>query len=113
MNTTKNTRLIAGFVALVVIVGGLWYVIGRTEVIASDAVKEGDYSLDKKLALKDGASLTIKGNFQLQGKLSCNGGPVNVVVEGNATVNGTLECFRNDKEFKDAEHPAANGILLV
>lgn len=81
------------------IVGGAAVLIGQKATtavseITSDTILEGNKIIAKneKLILKNGASLTVKGDLVIDGSLECENGSIKLTVTGNMSVNKNLSC---------------------
>lgn len=103
---------------LILAAGGIyWYAKSRpTNVIAADTTIKGDYEVKKgeKTVLQNGSTLTVEGNFTVKGKLSCDGGPLQVVVKGNLRVEDEVGCQAKAGEAEKAAGEAAGaGIRIV
>lgn len=103
-----HKTVIAGVVVVAIILIGVLYFVNKAEVVAADMVVEGDYA-PEALVLKDGATLTVKGNLVLENTLSCDGGGIMVVVEGSAAINGAMRC---EGEQGDIVLVAKGGLVM-
>ncbi len=85
---------------LILVLGlGFWYwKANRPEIIFSDTVVKGDYAVEKgqRIALAEGATLTVEGNLDIEGRLSCQAGPLRVIVQGDLNVSGEIVCDDGD-----------------
>src|SRR3989338_6644568 len=105
----KNRKLAIGII--VVVIGVLWYLgtqkrsdtgepsskeYGNVLTYDSDKTMEGDYVIkgDEKIILKNGAQLTVGGNFALQGALECENGPIKLIVKGKMLIDSIIQCNR-------------------
>lgn len=79
---------------------------------STDTTLTGDQTMPagEKTLLKNGAILTVNGNLTLDGSLECENGPLNLVVNGKLTVSGTLNCDRGESIPNGG---MGNGIGLV
>lgn len=91
------------FLVLIFILGfGFWYWrLQSPDVISSDTVVKGDYAVEKgkHVAIAKGAILTIEGNFDIRGKLSCEDGPLRVIVRDNFNLSGEIACDDGDVQL--------------
>lgn len=106
----KNTKFIL-FIVLILVVVGVSIVINKKSV-KDDILIEGDYTVnvDDKLVLEDGQKLIVNGDLFVQGEISCSNGPLNIVVNGNASLENKLSCERVE-DLPDDD--AGLGISLV
>lgn len=108
------TKLIAYIVIGLAILGGVvWYfTAGRLNVstIESATTIAGDYKIESKdkVIVKNESTVTVEGNLNLAGEISCENGPLNLVVKGDVVIENKLTCNRAE----DAED-VGNGITLV
>ena len=119
----KNRKFAIGII--VVVIGVLWYLgtqkksdtgepsskeYGNVQTFDSDKTVEGDYVIksDEKIILKNGAQLTVGGNFALQGALECENGPIKLIVKGKMLIDSIIRCNRAD-DISDA----GIGVALV
>jgi len=99
-----------GLIALaVIIVGavGIWYFTKRpTDVISADTTINGDYTVEsgQRYLLRSGATLTVEGSLTIDGSMSCEDGPLRLVVHGDLSINDELRCETNASQ---------NGIRIV
>lgn len=87
--------------------------LSTTTYIASDRVFAGDYQISqgKRTVVKNGAKVTVEGNLKVQGKLECENGALNLEVKKDVTIEGVINCQRNEDADKEGE--AVNGIALI
>ena len=52
--------------------------------------------IKEKTVIKNGARLTVDGDLVVRGALTCEDGPLNILVTGNLDVQNRLECNRPD-----------------
>ena len=76
-----------------------------TVLSGSQTVPEGEIH-----SLKDNATLTVEGDYTVDGILRCDDGIFTLIVNGNLTVNGQLRCER-PAEIDDTD--LGTGISLV
>ena len=114
---TKSIKIGLGLVALVVLVGVAWYSFRGggglpTLTFESDQTLAGNYSvpLGTKVIVKNGATVTINGDLLVQGLLTCEGGPLNLVVSGQFKVERAVECARPETL---PQGDVGNGIVVV
>lgn len=113
----KILYIIIAVIVIIVVVGGLiWYLTTqriKVSTIDSDTIIGGDYTIeeDERTVVRNGSILTVKGNLTIEGEISCEEGPLNVVVEGDLTVNSKLTCNRPEAEL--AEGDIGAGISLA
>ncbi len=91
----KNT--LTSIVVLALVAVGAYYLFsgsGPKQVYASDTTlpKNTVITGRQEVTLKSGATLTVKGNLEINGTLTCDGGPLSLVVEGEISANGTISC---------------------
>lgn len=81
-------------------------------VYSTDKIFTGNHTIPtgKRVVLKDGATLTIDGNFILAGQLECEDGPLNLTVNGGLEVTGALYCDRGETV---ADGDLSHGINIV
>ncbi|RJQ28353.1 hypothetical protein C4571_03825 [Candidatus Parcubacteria bacterium] len=97
--------------AVIVILGGIsFFLLGEATVVSADTVVNGNYNVDKKVVMKNGASLTVNGDLSVSEKITCENGPIELIVQGDAVINGSLECSRSD-DLGEGTFPS--GITLV
>ena len=65
-----------------------------TTVIAQNTTIQGNYAVPagKRTVLQSGAKLTVTGDFTVDGELGCDGGPVQVTVDGALHVSKSIDC---------------------
>src|SRR3989338_674987 len=86
--------------------------INITATYESDTTLSGDYILskDERVVVKNGAIVTIEGNANVRGTLSCENGPLQIVANGKLFVDGKLECDRASELPQD---DIGNGIVIT
>ncbi len=82
--------------------------------ISADTIIKGNYSVgqNKTVIAKNGAKLTVLGDMNVKGILGCENGPLNLEVKGKLTVDGVINCQRQDSEFKEKQ-AAVLGLSIV
>src|SRR3989344_7280883 len=82
--------------------------------ISADTTIKGNYSVgqNKTVIAKNGVKLTVLGDMNVKGVLSCEEGPLNLEVKGKLTVDGVINCQRQDSEFKEKQ-AAVLGLSIV
>lgn len=114
---TNQHKVVWGVVVVVVAFAGYW-IFSRsgsslpTLAYETDQTLEGNYSVPQgtKVVVKNGATLTVNGDFLVQGLLTCEAGPLNLVVNGEFKVERTVECSRPETL---PEGDVGNGIVVV
>src|SRR3989344_5447924 len=104
-----NKHALWGIGIIIVLLGGWFFFVNQSEVVASDLVVEGDYA-PENITLKDGATLTVKGDLIVTKTISCDGGPLAITVEGATTISGTLRC---DGDAGDITLVAMEGLTMT
>lgn len=71
-----------------------------------------DYTmpLDKDVVVKNGAKLVFEKNLTISGLVSCENGPLNLVVKGKLKIDRYVKCGIGEN-LKEGE--AGNGIMIV
>lgn len=74
------------------------FISSHTTVYTVDTVLSGDHVVPslEKVVLKNGAKLTVNGNYTVEGKLKCEDGSLNLHVNGDFTLNNRMECELNE-----------------
>src|SRR3989344_2506558 len=107
-----NKTIIYAVIGLVVAGGLFWYFFGRIEttMISSATVIEGDYNIEdrQRIIVENGSEITVNGDLNLKGEINCEGGPLNLVVRGDAVIDNKLVCSRPEEVDDIGE-----GISLV
>lgn len=72
----------------------------------------GDLNVGKRevLHISGSAPVTVSGNLSIEGMVTCEDGPLLIIVEGSARVAGTLTCINTSKGFSLG---GGRGISLV
>jgi len=106
----KNTKILL-LIIIVLVIAGVFFVINRNDV-KEDIIIDGDYTVgsEESLVLENGQKLIVNGNLFVQGEISCQNGPLNIVVNGNASLENTLKCERDENLD---ENDAGLGISMV
>jgi len=107
----KKVLIAVGAVIVGAVVLGFLFRGGvSTTVIDSDRVIEGDYVIaeNEAVVLKNGAKLSVKGNFSVDGEVRCENGPLSLDVAGAVHIAKRLVCER-----ADGADDAAFGIAMV
>lgn len=80
--------------------------------IDHDTVTQGNYRLEKNknTVLVSGSKLTVEGDAIINGTLECSKGPIYLEVKGNTQINGDLKCKR---EGEEAANKVGMGIVLI
>lgn len=98
----KSLFLALGVLVLLALGGLAWWWNGSagipTRTFETDTLLEGNFSVPvgTKVVVKNGATLTVNGDLLVGGLLECDGGPLNLVVNGTFTVAKTLRCDRTE-----------------
>ena len=106
-------RLLPLLAVIVVAAATLLYINrGNVETLADDTIIEGDYTIEanNKIVVSNGSTLRINGDLTVQGELSCENGPLTVIVEGDTIIEKTLSCDRGEELTKE---DSTAGISLV
>src|SRR3989344_5861332 len=83
---------------ILLLIGGAYYIynsgLDEGVVYASDTTLPGDTVINsgERITLKDGATLTVEGNLNINGDLECDNGPLNLVVLGSVSAGGQITC---------------------
>lgn len=84
----------AGILAVIVLF--FWYSKSKVDTIVIDADRtiDGDYSVQagQRVVLAKGAKLTVTGNMNIDGELSCDQGGLQATVGGELRVANKLSC---------------------
>lgn len=82
--------------------------------ISSDTVIAGNYSVEKNktVVAKNGAKLTVEGDMAIGGQFACEGGPLNLEVKGQLSVDGIINCQQGDDQFKE-DQETVPGVAIV
>lgn len=124
------TKTITSIIILALVGVGLYYLynsgskVNEAVVYDSNTTLSGDQVIEsgKEIALKNGATLTVKGNLDLHGALTCDGGPLSLVVEGTVSANGFLTCkgeggiqiiAQKEITFGDDVHVVSDGSVQI
>ncbi|KKU48917.1 hypothetical protein A2936_03900 [Candidatus Uhrbacteria bacterium RIFCSPLOWO2_01_FULL_47_25] len=84
----------------------------KTITFVADQALAGGYTVpsDTKLVIKNGAAVTVDGDFLVQGSLVCENGPLNLIVKGTFSAEDLVECNR-PKELASGDN--GSGIAIV
>src|SRR3990167_10992812 len=109
-------------IALVIGAAKFWPSLNKRDVGKMDASKTitfvndqklaGDYTVpsDTKLVIKNGAAVTVGGDFSVQGSLVCENGSLNLTVKGAFSAEDIVECNRQEEL---ASGDSGSGIAIV
>ena len=115
---------------ILLLIGGAYYIynsgLGLDEgvVYASDTTLPGDTVINsgERITLKDGATLTVEGNLNINGELECDNGPLNLVVLGSVSAGGQITCqgegglniiAQNNITFSDDTEVVSDGSVQI
>lgn len=91
----KHGKLIlGGIILLALLVLGVAGARFKVQKVSSDTTFESGLTIKRgrTLVAQKGATLTVKGDTVVDGAIACQSGPLNLVVQGNLTVTGKVEC---------------------
>lgn len=90
-------KLILGLVALVIIgAGAYFYLSGGASVTFSVDTALPASEIPAKVVLENGATLTVEGNWETSGSVTCKGGSATIIVAGDLDLDGDLKCAGGD-----------------
>lgn len=94
----------------------VWYLKNEKNKITfinSDTIISGNYTIkqQEKMIMRNNSVLTVNGNFNIQGEISCENSPLNIVVNGDLLLNNKLSCNLVIDQTK--QENLENGILIV
>lgn len=80
--------------------------------IDHDTVIKGNYRVEKNkdVVIVAGSKLTVEGDAVIDGKLECDKGPIYLEVKGNTQINGSVGCKR---ESEETSTKVGMGIVLI
>lgn len=92
-------KKIVWLVLVILLAVGIWWWFGLnvpTTTYTKDQIFADNYTIPagQKVVVKDGATLTFERDLDIQGILSCENGPLNLVVKGIFRASGQVECNR-------------------
>ena len=117
-----NKRIIGVIIALVLVLGGgIAYKFSKEKspedkkadiTYSTDTTLTGDSEVpvDALYRIENGATLTVDGNYSVNGTLDCANGALNVTVNGDLLVDGTLRCVRSE-EIEESD--LGEGLRIV
>lgn len=75
----------------------------KNKEIWSDKIIDGNYTIAKgqTVTIKNKAKLTVNGDLQIKGTLTCEEGPLDVKVKGSLFVDGQIKCQRRNPVDRD------------
>ncbi|MBI3260969.1 hypothetical protein HYZ64_01180 [Candidatus Berkelbacteria bacterium] len=91
----KYSKLIVGgIILLALMLFGLVGVRFKVQKVTVDTTFESGLTVKRgrTLVAQNGATITVKGDTVVDGAIACQSGPLNLVVSGNLTVTGKVEC---------------------
>jgi len=102
-----KTIISVGAIVIALLIVGImiiWFMVRSSiTVITSDRIIDGDYEVRKgeALVLKNGATLTVRGDLEVKGKMMCDEGSFLTFVEGDLMIENTVECLSKDRNVID------------
>jgi hypothetical protein len=99
LNRMRNKLVIVTLV--LVALGAVYYFFfsGKPLVISTDMTISGNYIVGagKTAMIRNGATLTVTGNVTIDGLLTCENGPVTIIVGGSFSSSGRVDCRRENE----------------
>lgn len=104
-------------IIILLILSGVGYflysnVYNSKSYIDHDTVIKGNYQVEKNkdVVMVAGSKLTVEGDAVIDGKLECDKGPIYLEVKGNTQINGSVGCKR---ESEETSNKVGMGIVLI
>jgi len=109
---TRLRPYLIGLLVLALLSLGAYWWLWRPIVYPTNLIVDGDFSVGRHpIVMKEGATLTVKGNLTINGDLRCQDGPLNVTVEGDLSLNKAIACQLPLNS--ESNSPTPTGIALI
>ncbi|MBU1164695.1 hypothetical protein KKA15_03985 [Patescibacteria group bacterium] len=112
----KKVKQIGGLIVLILIIAAVaffWWYFSKPDVVYdTDTTIAGDLEIPEgeRHLIKNGSKLIVEGNLSINGKLECKDGELSIISKGKLQVNGELRCERDEELSED---DVGNGISIV
>lgn len=102
-------------IILLLLLGSGYFIysnINSKSYIDHDTLIKGNYQVDenKDVVMVAGSKLTVEGDASINGVLECDKGPIYLEVKGELKVGGKLECQREEQEVSGK---VGMGVVIV